>query len=88
MQKLISTNSFDNVERCLLSTTNTYNNLQFFEIGLSKLIGEMSIEITGRLCPSFANAFKINNKFDGIWLDPFDNDIQVQISHIRKIIEK
>lgn len=88
MQKLISTNSFDNVERCLLNPTNGTNNLQFFEIGLSKLIVEMSIEIIGRMCPSFANAFKINNKFDGIWLDPFDNDIQTQTNQLRKIIDK
>lgn len=88
MQKLISTNSYDNVERCLLSSTNTNNNLQFFEIGLSKLVVEMSIEIVTRMCPSFANAFKINNKFDGIWLDPFDNDIQTQTNQLRKIIEK
>ena len=88
MQKLISTNSYDNVERCLLNPVNSNNNLQFFEIGLSKLVIEMSIEITGRMCPSFANAFKINNKFDGIWLDPFDNDIQTQTNQLRKIIEK
>ena len=88
MQKLISTNSFDNVERCLLNPTNGTNNLQFFEIGLSKLIVEMSIEIIGRMCPSFANSFKINNKFDGIWLDPFDNDIQTQTNQLRKIIDK
>lgn len=88
VNRLISTNSYDNVERCLLNTTNNNNNLQFFEIGLSKLIIEISIEIVNRMCPSYASAFKINNDFDGIWLDPFDGDVQLQVNHLRKIIER
>lgn len=50
------------------------------------LLITISLEIIKKFCPNYYQCKEINPKYDGSWVSPLDDDVNVQISQIQGII--
>ena len=84
-ESLLKNNKVDenicaNMKRAATYATHVFYNYMF------NLLITISLEIIKKFCPNYYQCKEINPKYDGSWVSPLDDDVNVQISQIQGII--
>ena len=78
--------TFTVVDKYLNSRPDNSNPEQVFITNFNKLFIYSSIEVVKKFCPNYNVVKTANQKYDGSWLSPFDEDVNTQIKTLTQMI--